>query len=83
MTGVQTCALPICRATRAKGQASSLYLFSYYAGSSVAGTLGGVFWHLAGWNGIGSFIIGMLVVALLVSLHLARLPVLPGNAKSA
>ena len=71
------------RSSRAKGQASSLYLFSYYAGSSVAGTLGGVFWHLAGWNGIGSFIIGMLVVALLVSLHLARLPVLPGNAKSA
>ena len=71
------------RATRAKGQASSLYLFSYYAGSSVAGTLGGVFWHLAGWNGIGGFITGMLVIALLVALHLARLPVLPGNAKSA
>lgn len=28
------------RARRAKGQASSLYLFCYYAGSSVAGTLG-------------------------------------------
>jgi YNFM family putative membrane transporter len=38
------------RATRAKGQASSLYLFSYYAGSSVAGTLGGVAWHYGGWN---------------------------------
>ena len=29
------------RALRAKGQASSLYLFSYYVGSSLAGTLGG------------------------------------------
>ncbi|WP_237931868.1 MFS transporter, partial [Buttiauxella sp. S19-1] len=30
------------RAKRAKGQASSLYLFSYYLGSSIAGTLGGI-----------------------------------------
>ena len=71
------------RATKAKGQASSLYLFSYYAGSSIAGTLGGVFWHLAGWNGIGLFIGGLLVIALLVALHLAKLPVLPGNAQRA
>ncbi|NWB90852.1 MFS transporter [Pseudomonas agarici] len=67
------------RALKAKGQASSLYLFSYYAGSSVAGTLGGVAWHYAGWNGIGLFIGGLLVVALLVALKLARLPVLPAN----
>ena len=70
------------RALKAKGQASSLYLFSYYAGSSIAGTAGGVFWHYAGWNGIGGFIAALLVVALLVALHLARLPVLPGNVKS-
>ncbi|WP_034037293.1 MFS transporter, partial [Pseudomonas aeruginosa] len=62
------------RALRAKGQASSLYLFSYYVGSSLAGTLGGVFWHYYGWNGIGLFIGSLLVVAVLVSLHLARLP---------
>lgn len=35
-----------CRARRAKAQASSLYLFCYYAGSSVAGTLGGVFGYI-------------------------------------
>jgi len=69
------------RAPRAKGQASSLYLFSYYIGSSVAGTLGGVFWHSFGWNGIGLFIGTLLIIALAVSLHLARLPVLPGNQK--
>nr|WP_256584094.1 MFS transporter [Pseudomonas sp. SDI] len=63
------------RAKTAKGQASSLYLFSYYAGSSVAGTAGGVFWHYAGWNGIGVFIGSLLVVALLVALKLSRLPV--------
>ncbi|VVN97106.1 Inner membrane transport protein YnfM [Pseudomonas fluorescens] len=63
------------RATKARGQASSLYLFSYYAGSSIAGTVGGVFWHLAGWNGIGLFIGSLLVAALLVALHLSKLPV--------
>uniref|UniRef100_UPI0039061AC0 MFS transporter n=1 Tax=Pseudomonas defluvii TaxID=1876757 RepID=UPI0039061AC0 len=62
------------RAFKAKGQASSLYLFSYYAGSSVAGTAGGVFWHQGGWNGIGLFIGSLLAIALLVALHLSKLP---------
>ncbi|WP_236237543.1 MFS transporter [Pseudomonas faucium] len=61
------------RALKAKGQASSLYLFCYYAGSSVAGTAGGVFWHHWGWNGIGLFIGSLLAVALGVALHLSRL----------
>nr|WP_219063557.1 MFS transporter [Pseudomonas sp. UMAB-08] len=61
------------RALKAKGQASSLYLFSYYAGSSVAGTAGGMFWHYAGWNGIGLFIGVLLLIALAVALRLARL----------
>lgn len=60
------------RAKRAKGQASSLYLFSYYLGSSIAGTLGGVFWHNYGWNGVGAFIALMLVIALLVGTRLHR-----------
>ncbi|UVL84424.1 MFS transporter [Pseudomonas sp. B21-028] len=67
------------RALTAKGQASSLYLFSYYAGSSVAGTAGGVAWHLGGWNGVGLFIGVLLLVALSVAVKLAKLPVLPGN----
>ncbi|POP47151.1 MFS transporter [Superficieibacter electus] len=53
------------RARRARGPASSLYLFSYYVGSSIAGTLGGVFWHRFGWNGVGSFIALMLIIALI------------------
>ncbi|AZL76105.1 MFS transporter [Pseudomonas oryziphila] len=61
------------RALKAKGQASSLYLFCYYAGSSVAGTAGGVFWHQWGWNGIGLFIGSLLAVALLVAVHLSKL----------
>ncbi len=55
-----------------KAEASSLYLFSYYLGSSIAGTLGGVFWHNYGWNGVGAFIALMLVIALLVGTRLHR-----------
>ena len=58
------------RARRARGQASSLYLFSYYVGSSVAGTLGGVFWHNFGWFGITLFISVLLILALLVAWRL-------------
>lgn len=62
------------RARRAKGQASSLYLFCYYAGSSVAGTLGGVFWHSFGWTGVVAFISTMLLLALWVVRTLKQLP---------
>ena len=58
------------RARRAKGQASSLYLFSYYVGSSVAGTVGGLFWHNFGWCGITLFISTLLIMALLVGWRL-------------
>lgn len=58
------------RAKRAKGQASSLYLFSYYLGSSLAGTLGGVFWHQFGWAGVASFIGSLLILSLLVGARL-------------
>ncbi|WP_080752585.1 MFS transporter [Pectobacterium fontis] len=55
------------RARRAKGQASSMYLFSYYLGSSLAGTLGGFFWHSFGWMGISVFLAALLLLALIVS----------------
>nr|WP_264084797.1 MFS transporter [Pectobacterium brasiliense] len=58
------------RARRAKGQASSMYLFSYYLGSSLAGTLGGFFWHSFGWMGITAFLSALLLFALVVSLIL-------------
>ena len=62
------------RALEARGQASSLYLFSYYVGSSVAGTAGGFFWQHGGWNGVGLFIAILLAIALAAALHLSRLP---------
>ena len=62
------------RARRAKAQASSLYLFCYYAGSSVAGTLGGIFWLNLGWAGVVTFITTLLLLALYVGEQLRKLP---------
>ncbi|EXU77368.1 MFS transporter [Erwinia papayae] len=64
------------RARRARGQASSLYLFFYYLGSSVAGTLGGVFWHGFGWPGVSAFIAVMLIAGLVLANQLRKIPVL-------
>ncbi|WP_409368788.1 MFS transporter [Lysinibacillus sp. 38-6] len=51
------------RATHDKAQASSLYLFFYYFGSSVGGTAGGVFWMHFGWIGVIAMITVFLVTA--------------------
>ncbi|TKI05705.1 MFS transporter [Martelella alba] len=62
------------RARRAKGQASSLYLFCYYVGSSTAGTLGGLFWHSFAWTGVVLFLAVMLIAALFIAQRLRKLP---------
>ncbi|MGN7355933.1 MFS transporter [Paenibacillus sp. SAF-054] len=61
------------RAKHEKAQASSLYLFFYYAGSSAGGTLGGTFWSSYGWQGVVSLIAGFLIAALILSMLLGRL----------
>ncbi|GIP38577.1 putative MFS-type transporter YybF [Paenibacillus sp. J31TS4] len=63
-----------------KAQASSLYLFFYYAGSSVGGTAGGSLWSAFGWHGIVAMIACFLFAALLLSL---RLTVLTRRAETA
>jgi len=52
------------RAHRAKGQATALYLFFYYMGSSVAGAAGGLFWQAGGWPAVAGYITTMLLFAL-------------------
>lgn len=54
-------------AKKDKAQASSLYLFAYYVGSSISGTLGGVFWSHSGWNGIVIFITITLTMTVLLA----------------
>ena len=63
------------RARTAKAQASSLYLFSYYLGSSISGTVGGLFWLNFGWNGVAAMISLLVVVAFGVAALLLRMPV--------
>jgi YNFM family putative membrane transporter len=62
------------RAGTAKAQASSMYLFSYYMGSSIAGASGGLFYAAHGWAGVAGFVGTMVLVGLLIALWLYRLP---------
>lgn len=50
-----------------KAQASSLYLFSYYMGSSIGGTVGGIFWSNFGWTGVVLFMVATLLFSLLLA----------------
>lgn len=55
-----------------KAQASSLYLFFYYFGSSLGGTVGGLFLTNFGWLGVISVISIFLIIGIVVTymLHL-------------
>lgn len=55
-----------------RAQASSLYLLFYYAGSSVAGAIGGLFWVHFGWQGVIGMIAALLIVAALVERMVSR-----------
>lgn len=69
------------RARSGKAQASSLYLFCYYQGSSISGTLGGLFWQHFGWNGVAGMIAVLVLAAFLVATVLLRLK--PGAEEAA
>ena len=62
------------RAETGKAQASALYLFFYYVGSSLAGSIGGWFFTLGAWPGEAAFIGALSGLALLIALKLARAP---------
>ncbi len=58
----------------AAGQAASLYLFAYYAGSSVFGSLAGHAWTAAAWPGVTALAAALVVVSGLLALRLRRTP---------
>lgn len=60
------------RVHRDKAQASSLYLFFYYAGSSIGGTTAGTFWSSFGWNGVVGMTVGFLMIALVLASRLHK-----------
>ena len=58
------------RAAADKGHAASLYLLSYYAGSSVMGSVGGAAWSRGGWPAVAGFTGILLGGVLLIALGL-------------
>jgi YNFM family putative membrane transporter len=72
------------RAQAPKALASALYLFFYYLGSSVVGSLSGIMWGRGNWAGVVTFMAVTLGLALLVALKLRGLaPLGQGELKLA
>ncbi|XBC39734.1 MAG: MFS transporter [Buchnera aphidicola (Chaetogeoica yunlongensis)] len=55
-----------------KGSTSSIYLFSYYLGSSVFGTVSGIFWSVGEWLGISIFVISFLLIGIFFAMKLLK-----------
>jgi MFS transporter, YNFM family, putative membrane transport protein len=68
------------RAPSAKAHASSFYLFSYYMGSSIAGSLGGLAWTHAGWAGVASYVAVLVLAGFAIALKLRTLKPLASAA---
>ena len=66
----------------ARAQAASLYLFSYYTGSSLWGWCGGLAWMSGGWSGVVALCSGLLAGALALALLLARIGFSAGQRSS-
>ncbi|GAB6178785.1 MFS transporter [Desulfotomaculum defluvii] len=60
-------------ATHDKAQASGLYLFFYYLGSSIGGTASGTFYSSFGWPGVVSMIVVFIAISLLMSIRLGNI----------
>jgi YNFM family putative membrane transporter len=56
------------------GQAASLYLFAYYLGSSVFGSVSGRAWAIGGWPAVAALALLLLAVSGLLTAWLRRIP---------
>lgn len=65
----------------APGAAASLYLFAYYLGSSVVGTLSGVAWSTGAWPGVMALTVTLVAVVGAVSQYLRRIPPLDASRR--
>ncbi|MEO7578749.1 MAG: MFS transporter, partial [Massilia sp.] len=61
------------RAQAPQALASAIYLFFYYLGSSVIGSLSGLLWSSHGWRGLVALLAAMLGIAFVIALRLRRL----------
>ena len=60
------------RASVNRAHATALYLFAYYVGSSVVGSLGGIVYSAAGWNGLVYAVTALLATALVIAVAVLR-----------
>jgi YNFM family putative membrane transporter len=60
------------RAKVNRAHATALYLFAYYVGSSVVGSLGGIVYTAAGWNGLIYAVTALLTIALAIAVLVLR-----------
>ncbi|NSL50972.1 MFS transporter [Calidifontibacillus erzurumensis] len=58
-------------ATHDKAQAAGLYLFFYYAGSSIGGTVSGTFYSSFGWIGVIMMITVLSISSIILSMRIA------------
>jgi MFS transporter, YNFM family, putative membrane transport protein len=65
------------RARDGRAQATALYLFFYYVGSSVVGTAGGYAWTWGAWTGVALVSGSAIAAALAVALRLVFVAPLP------
>ncbi|HLZ23795.1 MAG TPA: MFS transporter [Ktedonobacterales bacterium] len=68
------------RALHDKAQASALYLFTYYVGGSIGGTVGGLFWAWGGWASVIGMIVALVLLAAVLTVRLAAIHPLAGTA---
>jgi YNFM family putative membrane transporter len=59
-------------ASRNKSHAASLYLLSYYFGSSILGSLGGWFWREGGWAAVVAFCSKLMMIVLGIAAKLRQ-----------
>jgi len=64
----------------ASGQAASLYLFAYYLGSSLFGSLAGPAWTLGAWPLVVALALALVVLTGLLTAWLRRTPALAPSA---
>jgi YNFM family putative membrane transporter len=69
------------RASQNRAQASSLYLLFYYLGSSIMGSVGGFAWTAAGWPGVATYAVALVVIGLGIAAKLSTVPPLPDPAR--
>ena len=65
------------RARADRAQASAFYLFFYYMGGGILGSVGGFAWTHGGWPGVAAFTGGLIALAVLIGMRLARILPLP------